>query len=115
MMDIRELAYELYKIDWMRRISADRQMDSLRDYYREAKEDEKIAAELAEEFGSPENSGDSGGYSYDDYIFESGYDGEIYVCYDEFLDNEYMDKKYMKRLLGKDLYSEYLEDLKSIA
>ena len=47
-MGIYHLAYELYKIDWLRRISADRQMDAMKDYY----EDLVNADE----------------YSFDDYI-----------------------------------------------
>ena len=34
-MNIANLCYELYKIDWMSRISAERQIDTLRRYYDE--------------------------------------------------------------------------------
>ena len=32
-MKITELAYELYKIDWMRRISAEHPMDVFKNFY----------------------------------------------------------------------------------
>ena len=45
---------------------------------------------------------------------EFGYDGELYVCYDEFLDNEYLEEDYIKELLDNEkLYNKYLEDLKN--
>lgn len=92
--NISELAYELYKIDWMRRISPERQMDSIKDYYDDKRMD-------------PDDDSD-----YDDVLFEFGFDGEFYVCFEEFLDNEYRDKDYMKSLLNEDQYKEYLEDIK---
>ena len=42
---------------------------------------------------------------------EIGFNGEIYVCYDEFIDNEYQDKKYIRSLLdNEELFEEYLEE-----
>ena len=38
-MTIRELAYELYKMDWMRRISCGVQMEVLKEYYQETDKD----------------------------------------------------------------------------
>ena len=34
-MTISKLAYELYKINWMRRISSERQMDAVKNFYEE--------------------------------------------------------------------------------
>ena len=95
--NIQRLAYELYKTNWMARISTERQLDALKNYY-----------ELQRESEAHNQS-----YSYDmnDYIQESGYDGEIYACFDEFLDNEYLDKDIMRGLLNDAQYDNYLEDL----
>lgn len=32
-------------------------------------------------------------YTFDDYLFEFGYNGIIYACYDEWLDNEYSENR----------------------
>ena len=91
-MNISKLGYELYRIDWMRRISADRQMDAIKDYY--------------------EGLVDETEYSFDDYIYEFGYDGELYVCYEEFVNAEYLDEYYMKELFNNDkLFNAYKRDL----
>lgn len=90
-MKIRELCYELYKIDWMRRISADRIADSLKEFYQDCN--------------------DISDYSYEDFINENGYNGDLYVCYDEFLGAEYTDEEYMRGLLDNDmLFAEYVQD-----
>lgn len=100
-MLIYQLVYELYKIDWMRRISADRQMDALKDYYEHLESDWYYLNDRETIM------------SFDKYICEFGYDGEIYVCLEEFYNNEYLDRDYVKQLLGNDkLYAEYEEHLK---
>lgn len=95
MMDIRELCYELYKIDWMNHISHNRQMDALKNYY----EDLHISYD--------------GDYTFDDYLFDNGYDGELYVCFDEFLQNEYLDEDYIKEYLldNDELIKQYEDDI----
>ncbi len=91
---IEDLAYELYKVDWMRSISAKRQAKALKNWYKETDEEERED------------------YTFEDYLDEVGFDGEIYACYDEFLDNEYQDEEYMQKLLGsKKLFAEYLKSL----
>lgn len=94
-MNIRELAYTLYKIDWMRRISPERMSDFVLNYYVDRKIEPSSDATLLE------------------VLEEFGFDGELYVCYDEFLENEYLDKAYMESLLPPVQYEEYLEDLKN--
>lgn len=90
-MTIKKLAYELYKIDWMRRISADRQMDAFKNFYEEQEDSE---------------------YTIEDWIYENGYDGELYVCEEEFFDAEYLDENYMRSLFDNDnLFNEYQKDL----
>ena len=73
--NISELCYELYKLDWKHShmITKEIEMDSLKDYF--------------------EGTVSSSEYSFDEYIEEFGYDGEIYACYEEFRDNEYLDKE----------------------
>ena len=82
-MAIRELAYELYKMDWMRRISCGIQMDALKDYYQETTEEDR------EE------------YTFEDYILEHGYQGQLYVCYEEFLEESRKTEEESKRLIQK--------------
>lgn len=90
-MTIKKLAYELYKIDWMRRISIDRQMDAFKNFYEEQEDSE---------------------YTIEDWIYENGYDGELYVCEEEFFDAEYLDENYMRSLFNNDnLFNEYQKDL----
>ena len=94
-MDIRKLCYELYKIDWKHShmITKEREMDSIKDYY-EGLIDNDIE------------------YTYEDYIEEFGYDGELYVCFEEFCDAEYYDVDYMRTLLDNDkLINIYHEDI----
>lgn len=94
-MTIRKLAYELYKIDWERNhmITADRKMDAMKNYFEALMADETRL-------------------SYDDYLQEYGYDGELYVCYDEFIDNEYIEDDYICGLLDNpSLINMYYKDV----
>ena len=93
-MDIRKLCYELYKIDWKHsHITKEREMDSIKDYYE----------------GLIDNDSE---YTYEDYIEEFGYGGELYVCFEEFCDAEYYDVDYMRTLLDNDkLINIYHEDI----
>ena len=97
-MTIRELAYELYKMDWMRRISCDSQMDTRKDYYQETTEEDREV------------------YTFEDYVLEYGYSGQLYVGFNEFLRAEYLDEFYMKSIFYKNdkLFKEYQEDLKTL-
>lgn len=92
-MNISELGYELYKVDWLRRITPDMMADSIKNYYEEVE--------------------DKGEYTFADYIFDNGYgNGCIYVCYEEFSNAEYLDEDYMKELFDNDtLFTEYQKDL----
>ena len=96
-MDISKLCYELYKVDWKHShmITAEREMDSIKNYYEDLVDDEDE-------------------YTYDDYIEEFGYDGQLYVCYEEFCDMEYHDKEYMCELLDNDeLIKQYYTDIEN--
>lgn len=96
-MNIRKLCYELYKIDWKQShmITMEEEMNNLRRYY--------------EMLISCENP-----YTYDDYLNEYGYEGTIYVCYEEFCQAEYLDMQYMCNLLSdNDLVKLYHSDIKT--
>lgn len=95
---ISKLCYELYKVDWKRNhmITADREMDNMKDYYE----------------GLVDVSIDQ--YTYNDYLEEFGYDGELYVCYEEFFENEYLEDDYICGLLDNEkLIAMYYEDLRN--
>ena len=97
-MTIRELAYELYKMDWMRRISCGIQMEVLKEYYQKTTEEDREV------------------YTFEDYVLEYGYSGQLYVGFNEFLRAEYLDEFYMKSIFYKNdkLFKEYQEDLKTL-
>lgn len=95
-MNIKELCYELYKEDWKVLFSVSRIAEQryLIDYYLYV---------LSE----------SDDITYEEYIKEYGYSGNLYACYNEFLDTEYKDEEYMLALLrNKVLQEEYLKDIK---
>lgn len=95
-LDISQLCYELYKIDWKHShmITKDIEMDSLKNYFENARY-------------FPD-----GNYSYYDYLEEHGYDGELYACYDEFCETEYLNKEYIKTLLdNEELLAVYYADI----
>lgn len=97
MMDISKLCYELYKVDWKHShmITREIEMDSIKDYYEGLVDDDTE-------------------YTYEDYLNEFGYGGELYVCYEEFCDMEYHDKEYMCRLLDNEKLIElYYEDIEN--
>lgn len=94
---IRKLCYELYRIDWKHShmITSEREMDFVKDYYQGLVDDDTD-------------------YTYNDYLEEFGYDGELYSCFDEFCDNEYHDKEYICGLLDDEkLISLYLKDIEN--
>lgn len=91
---IREQSYELYKLIWMKEHGY-----SLQDLAAElaALSDEGIPS-VEEVFSEFEQNGFSPS-------------GEIYACFDEFIDNEYLDMEYMRSLLSKEDFMLYLRDI----
>lgn len=101
---ISKLCYELYKVDWKRNhmITADREMDSIKNYYEDV-------ADMAVPYFTV--SGDE--YTYNDYLEEFGYDGELYICYEEFMENEYLEEDYICGLLNNEkLIAMYYKDIR---
>ena len=87
-MSRRKRAYEAYKLDWMIQHGytlADL-IKELKSCVEEVDEDEFIDLNTIFE-----------GWEYD-----YGFHSEIWACYDEFCENEYQDKEYIKQLLGEE-------------
>ena len=51
-------------------------------------------------------------FVFDVWESDYGFRSVIWVCFDEFIDNEYQDKSYMKQLLNWEEYEKYEEDVK---
>ena len=97
--DISEVAYELYKQDWVENnTSKEMRMDALRVYYEYRQECIEMDTEID---------------SFEEWISEVGYgQGSLYVCYEEFCDMEYHDKEYMCSLLNNEkLIAMYYKDI----
>lgn len=98
---ISKLCYELYKIGWKQyHIDAERERKSIKDYYEFLMEEEDEDVNVFT-------------YTYNDYLEEFGYDGELYVCYEEFCETEYLEEDYIRVLLNDEsLLKMYYEDIK---
>lgn len=80
--NIKNLLYDLYKENWMyENVPAAERLDVFREY---------TTIQLTE---------DQPYKSFDEYISDNGYRGSLYVCKDEFLQNEYQDREYIQNLL----------------
>jgi hypothetical protein len=92
-MNIKQIAYERYKLDWLSRhgFSLSDLIKEVGEYMEES--DEDIVC------------------SFDMWEHDCGFDGEIWVCFDEFLENEYQDIFYMMHLLSVDESIEYRKDI----
>lgn len=99
-MEFKRRCYELYQLDWMKThgYSLQDAFDMLREGYAE---------------GCASGNIDGGTGCDDDfdameeYFEEQGFDGEIFVCENEFYDCEYQDVGYMEYLLPKDMLMQY--------
>lgn len=92
-MEIKELVYELYKGDWKinHGIFRQQEVNALKEYYKQCQETESSC-------------------TFEEWLEEFGYCGELFVCKGEFLTNEYLDKSYVRRLLNSnDLFQQYLK------
>ena len=98
MMKIKEKAYQLYKFDWLAShgYTLDDVLKKVWIIINHIDFDIAVEADLLDVFE------------------EVGFNGEIYACFDEFIDSEYQDNKYMERLLGgteSDDYKAYIKDI----
>lgn len=94
-MDIKKIAYEKYKLNWLLGHGY-----TLTDLMREL---DVIKEE--------EEDNDSIGLLFDFWEDNRGFGSEIWVCYQEFIDTEYMEADYMKQILTRSEYQKYQEDL----
>lgn len=99
MSKISELAYTRYQFDWM--VSHGYDIDSL----------SNVANEWEQECREALFQLDRRVPGFSDYLFEHGFDGEIWACYDEFLQAEYLDAGYMKAILNEAEYKEYCQEV----
>lgn len=94
--ELRKCIYELYKQEWIHSHLSNQQIkDSIVDYF-------EGLVDSSEEF------------TFRDYVEEYGFtNGEVYACYDEFMDNEYCNIEFIKPLLEdyQNLFEEYKKDL----
>ena len=93
-MDIKRIAYEKYRLDWM------------------LKHGYTLTSLMNELDSMQEESEDTVSQLFIDWEYGFGFSSEIWVCFDEFIDNEYQDKGYMKQLLNWEEYEKYEEDMK---
>lgn len=91
-MNIRKIAYEKYKLDWMLQHGY-----TLKD----------LVSELSGCMGEEDEDLIT---TFDIWESDYGFGSEIWACFDEFIDNEYQDEDYMKQLLNWKEYEKYEED-----
>ncbi len=92
-MKIEDLVYELYKGDWKLHhgIFRQQEVDALKEYYRYCQEAEQPC-------------------TFEEWLEEFGYSGELFAYKEEFLPHEYQDEAYVKRLLNDEvLFNQYQE------
>lgn len=96
-MVLHTTLYEIYKESWMyENVSPAERLDSFRRY-------KAISA-----------CEDNMYKSYDDYLWDNGAfgSGSLYVCFGEFMDNEYEDREYIESLIDTaDIEPEYKEKI----
>jgi hypothetical protein len=93
-MNIRQIAYEKYKLNWMMEHGY-----TIVDLF------ECVGKHLIDD---PDWSLAD---AYDEWELSDGFHGEIWCCFEEFLDCEYQDKEYMSLILDTGEYYEYLKDM----
>lgn len=92
--EIRKTAYSKYQLNWM--IMHGYGLDDIISRLNDLKKDEpKIDVETL----------------YQEWEYNSGFNGELWTCYDEFLSSEYKDRSYMRKILDDDQYAQYLDDI----
>lgn len=97
-MSIKEKAYQLYKFNWLSShgCTLDDVLKKVWTIINHDGFDIDVEADLLDAFE------------------EVGFNGEIYACFDEFINNEYQDNHYMECLLGgieSNDYKAYIKDI----
>ena len=100
--ELQDKAYSLYQLDWMMR-----NRFSISDIFKEL--GIHISEGTAGDLTEPDEIADA---LEDDFLDAGFMHGALFVCKDEFLDNEYQDKVYMTELLnripGGELWKAYM-------
>ena len=90
-MGILDIAYELYKLEWLQEFIAPQELfDALQEYYDYVIEQTKDTEEVLT----------FGGWLFD----MNGFNGMLYIGFDEFKDNEFENEEYMKHLLSENQF-----------
>lgn len=92
-MDIKKIAYEKYKLDWM-----------LHHGY-------KLSDLINELSVCMEEANEDLVVVFDVWESDYGFGSEIWVSFEEFIDSEYRDEGYMQLLLTWEEYEKYQEDI----
>lgn len=98
---IQKTAYERYQLDWMMN-----QGYSLQDVLNICREG---AVGMAMD-GILDSDMNVACDSIEEYYNEQGFNGNMYVCFEEFLGAEYKDKDYIASILTKEEYEEYCKE-----
>lgn len=98
-MNIREIAYAKYQLDWMMEhgYSIVDLITALRQHQTEDPED-------FDQLSYPIDC------LFEEWEEDSGFNGELWVCFDEFCDAEYEAAEYMSGLLTEEEFVAYLAD-----
>lgn len=89
---IADTAYGMYQLEWM-------------------KQHGYTLQDLMEQIDVQEHGGSEATYMLTVFEDEGGFNGECWVCKEEFMQNEFQDKEYMKQLLDTDLFIKYAGDM----
>ncbi len=112
--DIQVISYELYKADWLKEhVTAGMQNDAIKRWY---ETEFKPNAETTLNPYTGEACREFDGRPFEVWIEEDQYDGfGIYVSFEDFLDNEYLNDCIMGELLGDSLMAERNADICKMA
>ena len=104
--DLRTLAYALYQLDWKKSHNIT------------PEDEEKVIKEYLEEYEPKDfTNAEPPAQTFDEFLEERGYGGELYVCFDEFLDSEYQDREYIEYLfsgMDEKHLAEYEKDIENM-
>ena len=100
-MDIQELAYQRYQLDWM--MKHNHSIDEIIGRLEELRSEDMEAQMMP----LPD--------LYGEWLQEDAFGGECFACFGEFLENEYLNENYMFSLLTTTEFHLYLNDRHKIA
>ena len=108
MAKIKEVAYRKYQLDWMMThgYTVNDVIDQLENAAKQSFDEEDVNEHIQDHAGITRLFDQAG----DIFLYETGFDGSMWVCYQEFLDAEFLDAEYMKELLSSSEYEEYLKE-----